>query len=74
MAQNDRPPGGGIYPTGLWEAGEIIRDEMNVPSGQLEPGQYDLVVGMYDFTTGLRLPIEGSPDGAILLQTFEVGQ
>ncbi len=74
VAQNDSPPVGGIYPTGLWDAGEIIKDEMNISFDKLKPGQYDLVAGMYDFTTGLRLPVEGSPDDTILLQSFEVAE
>ncbi len=74
VAQQDSPPVGGVYPTSLWDPGEIIKDELEIPLNQLQPGTYDLVIGMYDFTTGLRLPIAGSPDGTILLQTFEVDE
>jgi hypothetical protein len=74
VAQKDSPPVGGAYPTSLWDPGEIIKDEIEIPLNQLQPGVYDLVVGLYDFTTGLRLPVVGSPDGTILLQTFEVGE
>ncbi len=74
VTQKDSPPVGGAYPTSLWDAGEIIKDEMGLSLDQLEPGQYELVVGMYDFTTSVRLPVEGSPDGTILLQSFEVGE
>ena len=72
VAQQDRPPLGGAYPTGLWERGEIIKDELSLALEQLEPGQYELVAGMYDFVTGVRLPVEGSSDGTIWLQSLEV--
>ena len=39
---------------------------------QLDPGRYDLTVGMYDFETGIRLPVAGSVDGAISLVEIEV--
>ena len=71
-AQRDRPPLAGAYPTSLWDAGEIIWDGIRLPLDQLEPGQYELVIGMYDFATDTRLPVEDSPDGTILLQSFEV--
>ena len=74
VAQKDGPPASGAYPTGLWAAGEIIKDEISIPLNGLEPGQYSLVVGMYDFVTGLRLPVANSPDGTILLESFEVGE
>ncbi|HXV42603.1 MAG TPA: hypothetical protein VEC96_06040, partial [Anaerolineae bacterium] len=74
VAQKDGPPASGAYPTGLWAAGEIIKDEISIPLEGVEPGQYSLVVGMYDFVTGLRLPVANSPDGTILLESFEVGK
>jgi hypothetical protein len=74
VAQKDGPPAGGIYPTGLWDSGEIIKDEIIIPLEQLAPGQYELVVGLYDLATGSRLPVPGSPDNVIRLRVFEVGQ
>lgn len=73
-AQKDGPPAGGVYPTGLWEAGEIIKDEVTIPLDGLAPGSYQLVVGMYDLATGVRLPVPNSPDNAILLGVFEAGK
>ncbi|MCQ3978208.1 MAG: hypothetical protein DPW09_32685, partial [Anaerolineae bacterium] len=74
VAQKDSPPAGGVYPTSLWDAGEIIKDEISIPLEQIKPGQYEVVVGLYDFTTGERLPVAGVADGAIVLRLFEVGQ
>jgi hypothetical protein len=73
VAQKDRPPVEGAYPTGLWDAGEIINDELEVTLGPLPPGRYQVVTGLYDAVTGGRLAVEGSVDEAILLQEFEVG-
>jgi hypothetical protein len=72
VAQKDNPPLNGAYPTSLWEVGEIIKDEVQVPIDQLKPGRYELVVGLYDFATGQRLKVAGSPDDTIWLQSFEV--
>jgi hypothetical protein len=70
VAQRDGPPAGGVYPTSLWEPGEIIEDELVVPLEGLPAGEYDLVAGMYDFVTGVRLPVDGSD--IISLQSFRV--
>jgi hypothetical protein len=71
VAQQDSPPAGGAYPTGLWDEGEIIRDEILLPVGELEPGMYEVVVGMYDFESGQRLGVEDSVDSVIWLRSFE---
>ncbi len=71
VAQYDRPPTGGLYPTSLWEAGEIIKDELNIPLGNLPSGQYQIMIGLYDLATGQRLAMADSPDGAIKLFVIE---
>jgi hypothetical protein len=71
-AQADSPPAQGAYPTSLWEAGEIIRDRRSIPTDHLSRGRYDLAVGLYDPGTGTRLPVDGEPNGAIILQPFEL--
>jgi len=69
----DAQPLAGQYPTSLWQPGEIVVDEFTLPlSGELPPGNYRLVTGMYDFSTGQRLPATGAdgqrwPDDMILL-------
>jgi hypothetical protein len=56
LAQKDRPPADGAYPTSLWDPGEVIRDyiQISLPS-EMPPGQYEIVVGLYDFSSGQRL-------------------
>jgi len=77
VAQMDRPPAGGAYPSSLWDVGEVIRDPIRVPIPQPVPaGEYQVVVGLYDLASGVRLsvtdPANGSrfPDDAILLTTI----
>jgi hypothetical protein len=60
-AQKDRPPANGRYPTSLWDVGEIIVDELTLSLADLPAGEYTPVLGLYDFTTDIRLPIEGIP-------------
>jgi hypothetical protein len=72
IAQTDSQPAAGVYPTSLWDVGEVIRDEIVIPlpSG-LPMGEYRLLTGMYDFSTGERLAVSDSSDNAILLTTYE---
>jgi hypothetical protein len=70
IAQADSPPAKGAYPTSLWDPGEIIVDEHEIRD--LPPGHYTLQVGLYQPDTGERLPVTGSPDGAVRLMGFEV--
>jgi hypothetical protein len=67
VAQADGEPQQGALPTSFWERGELVPDSavMNVPA-ELPAGEYQLVLGMYDLTTGQRLPAAdatGQPSG-----------
>jgi hypothetical protein len=58
VAQQDRPPLGGIVPTSLWRTGLVVPDEYQVPlPADLPAGRYRVLVGLYDGVTGARLPI-----------------
>jgi hypothetical protein len=65
VAQMDRPPADGAYPTSLWDAGEVILDAIKIPiPPQVPPGDYEVVIGLYDSATGHRLPLlddQGKP-------------
>lgn len=67
VAQMDRPPADGAYPTSLWEPGEVIRDFVQVPiPSEVRPGEYEIVAGLYDFASGQRLLVlddDGEPTG-----------
>jgi hypothetical protein len=58
LATGDSVPLNGRYPTRVWAAGEVIEDSYRlvVPEG-LADGRYPLWLGMYDATTGERLPL-----------------
>jgi hypothetical protein len=72
VAQKDSPPAGGRYPTGLWETGEIIVDEVTLPLGELPPGEYWPVVGLYEFSTGTRLTVPGVPANELALDPIQL--
>jgi len=62
----DAPPLGDDYPTSYWAAGDWLADTHQIQlDANLPAGQYNLVVGLYDPTSGERLPVVGS-DGQIL--------
>ncbi len=70
VAQLDQKPVGGLAATDVWQAGDIIRDplQLALPEG-LEAGDYALRVGLYDRDSGARLPVMGgeSVEGALAL-------
>jgi hypothetical protein len=58
VAQEDREPLGGDYPTSHWSPGEVVQDPIQIPlEGDLQPGRYRLLVGMYDLETDTRLMV-----------------
>ncbi len=70
VRQFDGPPANNLYPTALWDVGEIIQDEhilSDIPSGQIK-----LVGGLYRPDTGARLLINGGSESAAVLFEFEV--
>ncbi|MCB0177482.1 MAG: glycosyltransferase family 39 protein [Anaerolineae bacterium] len=73
VAQKDGPAGGGptVYPTSLWDAGEVIIDEIVMPLPD-DPAldQYTLVVGLYNLADFSRLTVPDSPNNEIILTTW----
>jgi hypothetical protein len=73
LAQDDRPPRYGRYPTSAWQAGEVIPDEhvLTIPSLN-DARDIQLMAGMYHPATLERLPVSGPegplPDGLIPLR------
>jgi len=79
VAQKDNPPAAGRYPTSLWDAGEIIVDEISLPlTDKVPPGRYIPVIGLYNLTTGERLAGPANPaqilsgTGEIALEPVEI--
>ncbi|MCB0196408.1 MAG: hypothetical protein KDJ65_30930 [Anaerolineae bacterium] len=74
VAQHDQPPAGGAYPTGVWSPGEIIVDEVRLPlPDSLPPADYRLVAGLYDPSTGQRLPVPGQSANEVMLTSVQIG-
>lgn len=69
LTQVDEMPVHGTYPTSLWVAGEVVRDEHILVLPALAPGRYSLRVGLYLKETGQRLPVG---NGNFLLLPLEV--
>ena len=64
VAQTDAEPVGGFYLTTQWIAGEEVIDNYGVlMPDDIVPGEYTVLVGMYDFS-GKRLPV--TRDGELI--------
>lgn len=60
LAQYDAQPRNNSYPTSLWDANEVVRDPFRIKVPAVAPpGVYEIIVGMYDATTGERLRSDG---------------
>jgi hypothetical protein len=75
--QMDSIPARGEAPTSSWAEGEIITDEYEIAVGpEALAGEYVIEIGMYDATTGQRLPVldaRGQPrDDRVLLANVRV--
>jgi len=74
VAQGDKTPLDGDWPTTAWEPGQTFRDEyrIKVPNG-LAPGVYELRVGLYRLADFTRLPVEGA-EGSVADSAMILGQ
>ena len=63
VAQNDRPPLAGFYPTSGWTSNEPVEDTYALTLPETLPsGAYRLLVGWYQPTTGERLRLPNQTD------------
>ncbi|MEZ4860572.1 MAG: glycosyltransferase family 39 protein [Caldilineaceae bacterium] len=67
VAQNDRAPVAGFYPTHGWLPGVMVEDhyELRLPDN-LAAGAYAVVVGLYQPETGVRLTQSDGADSLLL--------
>ena len=74
VAQGDKSPLDGDWPTSAWEPGQTFRDvyRIPVPAG-LAPGAYELRVGLYRLGDFARLPVQG-PEGRVVDSAIILGQ
>jgi hypothetical protein len=62
----DRPPLDGAYPTSTWLPGQTIIDRRSIPLAGVPPGDYRLIVGLYNPATQQRLATTAGLDFALL--------
>jgi hypothetical protein len=70
LAQWDRQPLNGAYPTDQWLPGEMVIDPVSLTLPKnLPPGKYYLAIGMYNLNTLERLPVaeDVSGENAVLI-------
>jgi hypothetical protein len=74
VAQGDKTPLDGDWPTSAWEPGQTFRDvyRVRVPDG-LAPGAYELRAGLYRLADVTRLPVQG-PEGRVADSAVILGQ
>ncbi len=76
--QVDRLPCDGGCPTSTWRPGDLVGERYDLPIDALaSPGRYQIIAGMYDLSTGERLPVV-DPQGSassnyLLLGSVDVG-
>jgi hypothetical protein len=79
-AQVDSQPDDGGNPTWSWVPGEVIVDPVRLTvAADAAPGAYSLRVGLYDPTTGARVPLYDSvgqplPDNQVILTELRVAE
>jgi hypothetical protein len=67
IAQHDAQPLAGLYPTSRWQPGDIISERFVLPVAEREFFSASrLVTGMYDLSTGARLPTYNTQDEPLL--------
>jgi len=77
MAQEDSIPARWTYPTTAWLPGEIITDEHVLTiKPEAAPGDYTLIVALYDERSAQRLRVEqgGKSRDHVILTTLHVAQ
>ncbi|NOZ50100.1 MAG: hypothetical protein GXP37_08655 [Chloroflexi bacterium] len=69
QAQADALPLAGARPTDQWQEGEIVESTFILhPPADLSPGDYRLITGFYDESSGERLPLATGEDFISLRQ------
>ena len=71
--QHDGPPVDGSFATSSWPPALIVRDRHTLTFDPVAPpGEYTLIVGLYDPQSGDRLELPGHPDDALPLTTLSL--
>ncbi len=59
-------------PSTAWQEGEVLLSDHLFEAGSIPPGRYTIITGLYDESTGERVPVD-APNNALPLGTLEVG-
>lgn len=77
-AQFDGPPlglpeGGSSHASNTWRPGEAVLQDITLTlAADAAPGEARLLHGWYDWRSGARLPVPGSPDGTVELGRIQI--
>ncbi len=76
LAQRDIYPGGGTYPTTVWQAGRVFVDtySLKLPADAPRSDNAQLVIGLYDETNGQRLTATGGDAGPPGTDWIQIGR
>lgn len=69
VAQDDRQPVDGAYPTSIWDAGELVPDRHTLSA---PPGRYTVRVGLYDVQSLQRLPRTDAATDFVDVEQIEI--
>jgi hypothetical protein len=73
VAQADGPPGGGVVPQALWQAGDQLKELRIINTASLTAGTYTAAVGLYSALDGVRLPATAAGE-ALAENIYIIGQ
>ncbi len=76
LRQVDRLTQDGLYPTGVWQPGEVVSERVALDLTGLPPARYRLAIGWYDPNTLARLPASNAgqpvPDDWLVLAEIDL--
>lgn len=74
IAAFDSPPANGAAPTSSWKIGQTITDTRAIAIPQDAPaGEYDVVIGLYQYPSFERLKIDGTENTEIAVSRVSIG-
>lgn len=78
FGQLDHEITGGEYPPRIWDANELVEEQIEIAAPALEPGTYAVWMGLYSPLNFERAPITASPyrvqDNRAMLLEFDAGR
>lgn len=75
IAANDSPPANGAAPTSQWQPGQVLTDTHGVPiPPQAAPGYYRVIIGLYQYPSFERLPVQGPEGSAPTATEWVIGE